>query len=589
MASELKLLKSNREELVGKIRLVTHFLDRLLQHDEIVQEEYDNVVAEKTPQDKARALLDVVAAKGRGAFCHFREHLKKVNPELEEVLNRCAKHNLPFKLYCEDCGTLLCRACRSKEHKDHRCTSLVAEGDAIRRQFTAFKRENRKILIERNKMLDGYDVEIMRREADDRAEVLKEGLCAKVDEERRWFFKQLGDGPLSPARSASSIADSGSVAGSEANDISDAGDQTTKPLSFSSTQNQDAELHGDDDDKTCVTEDQATLCDELETVHLDADDSSDMLEDVSLPYEGNTRNGATGIQTPRQSPTVDFLHSFGVSGRKEGQFRSPDGMTICPKGRIIVADKWNHRVQLFDINGTWESEISTRKWGSARPSSVVFCSLSPPGDVLVTCTGIGKMLQLSLSSKVFSKLSLAGCRGVAALDGGRTLFISEQENNTVHILTRAKNPADEKVAYNTTNKLKGPFYKPQNVNTDGLSNIYVSDIGDRTVKVLDKEGYMKGTIGKDILRYPTGVCVDKEGNIIVSDMVKNTLEIFASDGHHLNTLIPEQGGLKAPQEIALTPDGTKLVVVDRGNDRVRVYRYNQGGEDHVLTNKDIRD
>ncbi|CAH1272998.1 TRIM71 [Branchiostoma lanceolatum] len=456
MASELDLLTSNREDLVDKIQNVKPFLDRLLQYGEIVKEEYDIVVSEKTPQDRARALLDVVAAKGRGAFHHFRGHLKKVNPELGEILHRCAKHNLPFKLYCEVCETMLCRACHSENHKDHRCPSLVAEGDAIRRDFTAFKRENRKILVERTNEAGGFDAANIRREANERADALKERLCAKVDEERRWFLKQIGDSgvTLSPAQSVSSIADSGSVAGSEANDISDCG-ETTTPLSFVSASKGNKEPNDDDDEDTCVTEDQTTLCDDLQSVYLDVDENLDLLEDFSLPFDHNTRNTVTAMKAPKQFPTADFLHSFGEFGAKKGQFSRPEGLTICPKGRIIVADSGNHRVQLFNINGRWESEISTRD-----------------------------------------------------------------------------------------------------------------------LKVLDTEGQLKDIIGKGLLQYPTGVCVDKESNIIVADAEKNTLEIFTSGGHHLDTLISEQEGLKKPQEIALTPNGTKLVVVDRGNNRVCVYNYN---------------
>ncbi|XP_066292619.1 E3 ubiquitin-protein ligase TRIM32-like [Branchiostoma lanceolatum] len=569
MASELELLKSNREELVGKIRFVKPFLDRLLQHGEIVQEEYDIIVAEKTPQDRARGLLDVVAAKGRGAFRHFREHLKKVNPELEEILNRCAKHNLRMKLFCEGCGTMLCRNCRSDDHKDHRCTSLVAEAEAIRREFTAFKRENRKILIERNNTADGYVVANIRREANDRAEALKERLCAKIDAECRWFIKQISDVgvTLSPAQSISSIADSGSVAGSEAN-VSDCGDQTTTPLSFFSAAKENKELDDDDDEDTRVTEDQTTLC--------DVDENLDLLEDFSLPFDDNTRNTVIDIQAPKQSATADFLHSFGEFGETTGQFLYPAGLAICPKGKIIVADSWNHRVQLFDINGKWESEMfSTRECGITFPRSVAFRSFPPPGDVIVASPYKGEVLELRLDTMEaykIKKLQVPECYGIAALDEGNTVVISESVRNTVAVYGRWETRTGN-IDYLKIKTFEGRFNKPRNVNTDSQSNVYVSDIGDSTVNILDKNGQLKTTIGKDILRYPTGVCVDKEGNIIVADAAKNTLEIYTSGGHHLGTLIPKEEGLRKPQEVCLTPDGTKLVVVDGGNHRVCVYNY----------------
>ncbi|XP_035694649.1 uncharacterized protein LOC118428647 [Branchiostoma floridae] len=578
MSAESTLLTANREELVKNIRFVEPFLDKLLQTNQLTGEECEVVRSGRTPQDRARALIGLVGTKGQEAFGHFRHALKETNPELEDTLHRCAKHNLHLKLYCEECGAMLCRSCRSEDHKDHRCTSLVAEGDALRREFTAFKRENRKILIEHNKEVNSYNVANMRREANKRAEALKEKLCAKIDEERRWFLKQVDDG--CHAKGVSSIADSESVAGSE--------------ISFSSAAKENKESNDTEDDGACVTDDQTTLCDDLQTAHLE-EESLDLLEDVFLPFDDNTR---IHIKASKKFPTADFLHSFGGTGTEKGQFIAPMGLTICPRNRIIIADTGNDRVQLFDIDGKWQKAIYVGKHRTAAPrypTAVACRSFCSPGDVLVTCPLTGELLQFGLNGNTdtrgLARIHVKSCNGVVVLDRGNTVVISEDRHNTIATYTRAKfsSGSVRYVKTKTHNILNGPFCEPRNINTDGLSNVYVSDIGDSTVKLLDKNGDLEGIIGKDILEYPTGVCVDKSGNVIVADAEKNTLEIFASDGHHLDTLIPENEGMKAPWEIALTPDQTKLVVVDGGNHRVVVYRYNQAGDEGVLTNKDIRD
>ncbi|XP_066291072.1 uncharacterized protein [Branchiostoma lanceolatum] len=301
MASELDLLKSNREDLVAKIRHVKPFLDRLFQHDEIVKEDYDNVVAEKTPQDQARALLDIVEVKGRGAFRHFREHLKKVNPELEDVLHRCSKHNLRLKLYCEECGSLLCVECRSLDHTGHRCSSLVADGDVIRREVTAFYRENRRLLIERNKGPGSCDTKSMRKEASDRAKALKEKLCAKVDEDYCWFLGQLGDDcvTLSPSLSVSSIAESRSRSESETDSV----DDTPHPFSDSSATTPKVMLNGEDMEPSLT---------EFTKPYTARDDSRifDIKESSSVQITAR----AIGVPPHqlKQLPTVEWLYSVGI-------------------------------------------------------------------------------------------------------------------------------------------------------------------------------------------------------------------------------------------------------------------------------------
>lgn len=47
----------------------------------------------------------------------------------------------------------------------------------------------------------------------------------------------------------------------------------------------------------------------------------------------------------------DFLTKFGQGGSRPGQFDRPAGITTNSLNNIIVADKDNHRVQVFDENG----------------------------------------------------------------------------------------------------------------------------------------------------------------------------------------------------------------------------------------------
>ena len=61
-----------------------------------------------------------------------------------------------------------------------------------------------------------------------------------------------------------------------------------------------------------------------------------------------------------------FLKSFGRPGDGPGELRIPHGMTFGPDGRLYVADRGNHRVQIFDQDGDYLDEY--RKFG--RPSDV---------------------------------------------------------------------------------------------------------------------------------------------------------------------------------------------------------------------------
>jgi len=51
-----------------------------------------------------------------------------------------------------------------------------------------------------------------------------------------------------------------------------------------------------------------------------------------------------------------FLRSFGKLGSGPGEFRTPHAMVFDSKGRLIVADRANHRIQILDTNGKFLGE-----------------------------------------------------------------------------------------------------------------------------------------------------------------------------------------------------------------------------------------
>jgi sugar lactone lactonase YvrE len=51
-----------------------------------------------------------------------------------------------------------------------------------------------------------------------------------------------------------------------------------------------------------------------------------------------------------------FLRTFGELGSGPGEFRTPHAMVFDSKGRLIVADRGNHRIQILDTNGKFLGE-----------------------------------------------------------------------------------------------------------------------------------------------------------------------------------------------------------------------------------------
>ncbi len=63
----------------------------------------------------------------------------------------------------------------------------------------------------------------------------------------------------------------------------------------------------------------------------------------------------------------NLIESFGEPGGEPGAFRTPHDITIDPLGRLLVADRENERIQVFDAAGNFVEQWSDMR----RPSSVV--------------------------------------------------------------------------------------------------------------------------------------------------------------------------------------------------------------------------
>ena len=75
--------------------------------------------------------------------------------------------------------------------------------------------------------------------------------------------------------------------------------------------------------------------------------------------------------------TGDLVTSWGSPGKgRPGEFHLPHGIAIDPKGRVLVCDRENHRVQIFDRDGAYLG-----MWTDLRqPTSL---GVSPDGLVFV--------------------------------------------------------------------------------------------------------------------------------------------------------------------------------------------------------------
>jgi len=159
--------------------------------------------------------------------------------------------------------------------------------------------------------------------------------------------------------------------------------------------------------------------------------------DVAWDPAGNTyiSDGYINSRVAKVDKNGNWLKSWGVKGKKPGEFNTPHSIAADAQGNIYVADRGNRRIQVFDTEGTFLREIridvpfnesTARAAIGAKPDVAkleasgaaltqapgapwAVCITPGPNQVLYTSDAYpGRIYKLSLDGKVLGVLGETG-------------------------------------------------------------------------------------------------------------------------------------------------------------------------------------
>jgi hypothetical protein len=135
--------------------------------------------------------------------------------------------------------------------------------------------------------------------------------------------------------------------------------------------------------------------------------------DVAFDAAGNiyVADGVGNQRVAKFDKNGVFVKSWGSKGAEPGQFgTSARAIAVDAQGNVYVADAGNKRIQVFDGNGTFKSQITGVGSPQALcitpgPNQVLYASNSnPPNDIDVA----GEIYKLKLDGTVIGKFGKAG-------------------------------------------------------------------------------------------------------------------------------------------------------------------------------------
>lgn len=135
--------------------------------------------------------------------------------------------------------------------------------------------------------------------------------------------------------------------------------------------------------------------------------------DVAVLADGSfyVSDGYRNTRVMKCSASGRFEFEWGTKGRGPGEFNLPHGITVDAQGRIIVCDRENERLQVFDAKGSFLHE-----WKGPQLGKPYGIATGPDGHLFVIDGGSpslkrelrGKAVELDLSGQVLDTFGSYG-------------------------------------------------------------------------------------------------------------------------------------------------------------------------------------
>jgi sugar lactone lactonase YvrE len=341
----------------------------------------------------------------------------------------------------------------------------------------------------------------------------------------------------------------------------------------------------------------------------------------ALVYYGNMNTGTNGVFAG-----TTFGYSGDGAAATAAQVGGPWGLTIDPTGNIYIADPIYSVIRMVNPAGI----IST--FAGATP---VCCNGIPAtdaglvqpfgvaadvfGNVFIADRGNSVIRKIDHSTGLMTTIAGTGVPGytgdgaaatAATLDSPTdvkvdplgNIYIADEKNSvirmidpsgTINTIAGNGNPGYSGDGAGATS---ATLYMPHGIAVDNNFNIYIADMYNHVVRIVDPTGTINTLAGINVAGYtgdggpatsatmylPSSVALDPAGNVYIADKGNNVIrKITIADGK-INTIVGDHvaggsgdGGkaavarLDSPVAIAIDPFN-RLYISDETNQRIRI-------------------
>lgn len=223
------------------------------------------------------------------------------------------------------------------------------------------------------------------------------------------------------------------------------------------------------------------------------------------------------------------------------QLLGPAGMAVDSKGQLYVADQRVGAVFVFNTETRDASMI--RNGVEASFKLVNGVAIDDDGRIFVSDGKLHRIAVFDKDRKIVDQITegLVDPVGMAIDTVNRLLYVADTQQDQVIVYDADSFKLVRRLGTGGKNHIlttPGDFSGPTGVAVDSDGNLYVTDTMNYRVEIFDADGNFVSWFGKHCdgpgcLAHPKGIAVDRDNHIWVADPMLDILQVFDKQGELL--------------------------------------------------------
>ena len=269
--------------------------------------------------------------------------------------------------------------------------------------------------------------------------------------------------------------------------------------------------------------------------------------------------------------------SFGKKGSGDGMFNGPYGVAVSGGDEIVVADCHNHRVQVFDSNGTFLRSVGHKGENAGELTCPVGVATNKDRNIFVADNGNNRVQIFSWEGRHLGSFGGQGSLDSQldhpwglSLDSTGNVIVADRIHKLIKIFT-----SDGRFVM----KIGGQGFLSYPMHCVQCDEFFmVSDQTEHCIKVFNREGHFQYKFGKQgegdgEFNYPRFLSVTQSKHLLVCDRDNHRIQVFELDGKFVGKFATngsKLGEFNEPFSVAVLSNG-QIVVSDYGNNRIQIF------------------